>query len=97
MGRRITIIEKQNLYDIALQETGDILAVFDIAAENGLSVTSEMSPGDELIIPEGVDGNREILAYYTMNGIRPATGAIEDAEILEGIDYWYIDIDFIIS
>jgi hypothetical protein len=97
MGRRTTIIESQNLLDIALQETGDITAVFAIAMANGLGVTDTVAPGTELEIPGETDGNRDIYNYYRSNGLRPATGSVETAEILDGIGYWYIELDFISS
>jgi len=97
MGTRIIIIENQNLLDIALQETGDITAVFEIAAANGISVTSTIPPGTELLIPVDGGGNTDIREYYRSNGLRPATGAVETAEILDGIGYWYIELDFVTS
>lgn len=98
MAARTTIIDRQNLFDIALQETGSIDTVFAIAVANGINITDEIPPGTELVIPE-VEGNADVYRYYRANNLRPASGSIQatEIEILEGIDYWYIEMDFIVS
>ncbi len=41
-------LEGQSLLDLALQECGSIEAAFDMAVQNGLSVTSELTSGQLL-------------------------------------------------
>jgi hypothetical protein len=96
MEARTTIIDRQNLLDIALQETGSIEGVFELATANDIAVSDEVSAGTELKVPEG-NINADVLRQYKANNIKPATGNIQDAEILEGIGYWHIEMDFISS
>jgi hypothetical protein len=41
----------QALIDIALQGTGDVTRVIEVAQLNGLSITDDLTAGDELITP----------------------------------------------
>lgn len=63
--------ENQTLFDIAIQACGDVQAAYDIALLNGLNITDDIA-GFDLIIPEVV--NKQIVAYYSKTGIKPATG-----------------------
>lgn len=96
MEAKTTIIDRQNLLDIALQETGSIEGVFELATANNIAVSDEVVAGTELMVPE-VNKNSDVLRQYKSNNIKPATGNIQDAEILDGIGYWYIEMDFISS
>ena len=96
MEAKTTIIDQQNLLDIALQETGSIEGVFELATANDIAVSDEIPAGTELKVPEG-NTNPDVLRQYKANDIKPATGNIKDAEILDGIGYWYIEMDFISS
>lgn len=61
--RTVSVIANQNLADIAVQEFGSIDAVFDIALANDISITSSLSPGTTLLIPE-VSYEVEIAQYF---------------------------------
>lgn len=100
MAGKITIIDKQNLLDIALQASGTIESVFEIALQNNISITDEISPGTTLHIPDNLVKNKDVLNYYTQQSILPATGSNAEnlgVEILEGIDYWAIGDTFRVS
>lgn len=100
MAGKITIIDKQNLLDIALQTSGTIESVFEIALQNQVSITDEVTPGVGLIIPDGLLQNKDVLNYYIQQTILPATGSNNEnlgVEVLEGIDYWAIGDTFIVS
>ncbi|ROI09800.1 hypothetical protein EGI11_03315 [Chryseobacterium sp. H3056] len=95
------VLHNQSLLDIAIQHTGNAQNAFLIAKENSLSVTSYLVPGYQLIIPDGVPFNRDMLGFYTAKNLKPATDhTIEDGadgENLEGIGYWIIDKTFKVS
>lgn len=72
----ITAGNKQSLFDISIQEYGDISAVFDIVAANKniSSVDDNINAGDKIKIDESMIVNKDIVKYYAMNGIKPASG-----------------------
>jgi hypothetical protein len=72
----INVIENQSLLDIAIQEDGCVLAVFDWALNNGLSVTDTLEPGQKIKIPKQetfrydelanhFKGNNTLIATFT--------------------------------
>ncbi|WP_367867903.1 hypothetical protein [Pedobacter sp. WC2423] len=87
----------QSLLDVALQHCGDVSVIFDIAVLNGVSVTEKLKPGTVLILPEVSDAG--MVRYFFQNNFIPATdtGSVKAIELPEGIDYWAIGIDFIVS
>lgn len=96
------VLHNQSLLDIAIQHTGNVLNAFLIAQANGLAVSDELSTGQILIIPETVQKDTDILNYYTSRAIQPATAIttiIDDntEPKLEGIGYWIIGDDNIVS
>jgi len=91
----IVVDQGQSLFDVAVQHCGSTSAVFDIAVLNGLSITDKLLPGTTLLIPAPVDSG--LVQYVLINGFIPATDLTEAGEIPDGIDYWAIGIDFIVS
>lgn len=47
----VIVEDGQCLVDIAIQETGSMETVFDIAVENNIDPTSDLVPGQRLKIP----------------------------------------------
>jgi hypothetical protein len=95
----ITVLHNQSLLDLALQHTGSIESIFELAVINGKSVTDDMTAGASLLV--GATTNKDILAYYTSKNIQPATAFTKaDEQVferLEGISIWAINLDFIVS
>lgn len=92
----IIVLNNQSLFDIALTVSGNIEAAYDIARENNIPLTGELRNG-QLLAYSGVPMNNQIVNYYRNNAINPAT-ALSAEDLLEsGINYWAIEIDFIIS
>lgn len=93
---QVIAIHNQNLLDIAIQEYGDVRAVFDLALVNDISITELLSPGQELLLPESQFVDGDILAYYKANNIKPATASPASvAEIKPtGIGYMIIEKTF---
>lgn len=87
----------QSIFDVALQHCGTIEAAFDIAQQNGLSLTDDLTVGQELITPAVI--NPKVVQYYAANLVQPATGigTEEINEVLgvgEGIGWWRVGVDF---
>lgn len=96
--RGMRVSERQSIYDIAIQLGGDLEAVMELALINGLSITDELSAGQLVQVPEIL--NADTVNYFQLKGIVPETAGIEIDEslpILEGIGYWAIDVDFVVS
>ena len=97
----ITALHNQSLLDLALQHTGTIETVFELAEANSLNITDEVQAGAPLYLGEGLGVRNEILAYYTAKNLQPATAFTkEDEQVferLEGISIWAINLDFIVT
>ena len=96
------VLHNQSLLDVAIQHTGDVSNAFLIAKENSLAVSDYIVAGYELIIPNGVAFNRDILNYYNSKKIKPATditdaGTGDTPEKLGGIGYMEIGRNFKVS
>ena len=100
---QITVLHNQSLLDLALQHTGTIESIFELAVLNEKSITDDMVAGVLLNIPplSGGARNKDILAYYTAKNLQPATAfSKEDEQVferLEGISIWAINLDFVVS
>lgn len=83
---------KQSVFDLALQHTGSVEAAMEIATLNNISVDAELLSGQELNV--GDVRNRMIVKIYKDNNINPSTAL---TQVLEGVDYWIINDDFIVQ
>lgn len=92
---KITVLQDQNIFDVALQTLGDVAGVFTIAELNGLEITERLQPGQTLFIPDKAV-NPRIVQKYAADGVIPAT-EIDRRFIIEGVEIWGIEIDFIVS
>lgn len=90
--RKATVKAGQNLGDIAVQYCGDHQAIFELARLNNLSVTDDVAAGSVLILPDVVE--KRVRRVYVDGNYYPAT---DSENINEGIGYWGIEIDFIVS
>ena len=94
------VLDGQTLLDIAVQYCGSADAAFEIAQLNGLSVTDDLMTGRDLSLP-GIT-NKKIAEYYKNKGLQPATNITMNSEnplpvSLEGIGYWAIETEFMVS
>lgn len=78
---KVTTMPGQSLQDIAVQEYGDLSAVFILARKNGVSPTEDLRGGQELERPD-VTVDREMERYCRTNGVSPATGAQAGGDIV---------------
>lgn len=96
----IYVIERQTLADLAIQIFGNVEFMFDIAELNNLSVSDYLTPGMKLKLPAIISENDNNL-FYKSNRLYPASGWTvteqQEAEVLTGIGYWYVETDFVVS
>lgn len=93
MAASIIVQPGQQLPDIALQHCGALEAMADVALLNSLSLTADLVAGAVLTVPDAMD--KRVVKYLADGGPVPATGEL--VTIGEGIGYWAIEIDFILS
>ena len=97
----ITALHNQSLLDLALQHTGTIESVFELAKDNALNITDDVVAGRTLVLSAETFTNKDILSYYTAKKLQPATAFTkEDEQVferLEGISIWAINLDFVVS
>jgi hypothetical protein len=80
----INVIQSQSLLDIAIQTDGCVLAVFDYAIANGISITDGLDPGRKLKMPISDEFRYNDLANYFKSTNRMiATYQQEPTNILE--------------
>ena len=99
---KVIVLNNQSLIDVAIQHTGTIENAFKIAVANGLSLTDDLEPGEQLIIPEDVEMNSDVVNYFSAKGIQPATGLTENDLLIaqtvqRGIGYMQIGKTFKVS
>lgn len=95
------ILHNQSLLDLAIQHTGAVENAFDLALANNRSITDDLEAGDWLMAnSQELKANKDILSYYTAKKLQPATAISGDYSTdnsLQGIDYWTVKIDFVVS
>ncbi len=92
--RTIEIKKDQSLADIALQEYGDVQGLFMLVDDNAdilNGITDTLHKGDKLQVRNAKINRRmqEHLSEYALATAKGARG--------EGIGYWGVDRDFIIT
>ena len=97
----VTVLHNQSLLDLALQHTGTIESIFEMAGANALNITDDVVAGNTLVLPAEAFTNKDILGYYTAKNIQPATAfSKEDEQVferLDGISIWAINLDFVVT
>lgn len=95
------ILHNQSLLDIAIQHTGTAENAFDLALANNRSITDDLEAGESIgLTAYGIQQNKDILSYYQAKKLQPATAISGDYSTdnsLQGIDYWAIQMDFVVS
>ena len=98
---QVVVLHNQSLLDLALQHTGTIESIFELAMLNNLSITDDVVAGKVLTIPTESFTNNDILTYYIAKKIQTATAFTQEDKIInerqEGISIWAINLDFVVS
>lgn len=85
----------ESLIDIAMRATGIAENAILIATKNDISLTAELKPGMEILIPETAKNRAVMSAIAASNGVASSIG---DSDVTaEGIEAMGIEIDFIVS
>ena len=92
---KLRVLDRQSIFDLAVQALGSVEAAFALALENGLSLTEDLTAGQPVIIAG--EKSKAIADYYTAKQLKPATGITLEEQKQEGIDFWGIEFDFIVS
>jgi hypothetical protein len=79
--QKITVQNRQTIFDIAIQYCGDRETAFQIAEINDISLTEDFPAGLSLSVPEPI--NARVGNHYFVNNIVPAT-AMETTAIGPG-------------
>ncbi|BAV09402.1 hypothetical protein SAMN05421788_101838 [Filimonas lacunae] len=92
---RVEVLAGQTLADLAIQVNGDVARIIDIALLNHLSITDDLQEDQFIEVPDIDSAKASIASVFENKSIRPAS-AIEavQEDILEGISYWTIGLDF---
>lgn len=95
--REIIVISGQTLHDLVIQECGRTEMLFPTAEVNDLSISEPLKPGAAITIPENEEN--AVSQFYATRALKPANGwnETEQDAALEGIGYWVIEADFIVS
>jgi trans-2-enoyl-CoA reductase len=99
MQKEFKVLKGQTLADIAIQETGHLEGIYDLAIRNGISMT-EILRADQVLVVDDSDRNMRLYTRIKSENIKPATEFnmwTEEVPELSGIGYWAIGIDFTIS
>lgn len=95
MALRTAIVKKgQTLQDMAIQYCGRLDALSELAILNNLALTQEIVAGQELILPEISDKRVEVV--FRTGSYFPAAGNNFNQDF-DGIGFWGIEFDFIVS
>lgn len=94
-----TVEVGQSLLDIAVQQSGSLEGLLSIAIQNSISITDAIPAGSSVDVALVV--SKPVADFFRVNGVKPATG-ITDINIAqtisdEGIEFWAIEEDFIVS
>lgn len=86
----------QTLVDIAIQELGDASRAFELAVLNNVNVSDDITPGSLVKVPDVSIDKTSIAKVFNNPALKPASGiAITEEE--EGIEFWTIEDDFVVS
>jgi hypothetical protein len=100
----VIVLDNQDFFDLAVIYCGSADAAYEFALLNEMSVSAELTAGTKLKKPAVV--NTKIQNYYKTKGLQPATGSTisggtggggETPSGEQGIGYWAIEVDFIVS
>lgn len=97
---RITVLNRQSLLDIAIERDGSIERILEIAEANGISVTDDLSSGQEVETGNAAAIKKQVAARLGAYAVKPATAiSLADADLCPygGIGYMGIEYDFIVK
>jgi hypothetical protein len=99
---KVTVSYGQTWLDIAMQELGDIERTIELAQLNGRSITDPLEAGEILIVPDFDSAKKRIVQLLRNKANNPASAhtliAVDpDTGGNEGIEFWAIENEFVVS
>jgi|RhiMetdeSRZDD1v2_1073273.scaffolds.fasta_scaffold04435_26 hypothetical protein len=98
---KVTVSYGQTWLDIAMQELGNVERAIELALMNGRSLTDNLQAGEVLIVPPFEVSKRSMVQLFANTANKPASGetfiAEDSVAIGEGIEFWAIENDFVVS
>lgn len=98
---KVTVSYGQTWLDIALQELGDMERAIELARLNDRAITDDLQAGEELMVPDFDSEKRSIIQLFSNTANRPASGdtfiATDPVSVGEGIEFWALENDFVVS
>jgi hypothetical protein len=98
---KVTVSYGQTWIDIALQELGDVERLVELALVNGRSLTDNLQAGEVLDVPDYDIAKRTLVQLFTNIANKPASGETlitqDTVSLGEGIEFWAIENDFVVS
>lgn len=94
--RNVTVKDYQTLFDIAVQEMGSVDAAFDLARLNDLSISDALVSGQVIVLPDAPT-DEYVMNEFEAKKLFPATADKGEENVLGGIGYMGIGIDFKVS
>lgn len=93
-----TVLHNQNLFDIAIQENGNVQTIFELSLLNGFSITDPISPASKIEVVKSDLIVQEIVDYLDNKELVVATGNTDNLENKPvGIGAMIVGYDFIIG
>ncbi len=77
---KYSTLDRQSIFDIAIQKRGGVEAAFALALENDLSLTEDLTVGQAIRLSSPLStsltrrGERTVADFYTKKQLLPATG-----------------------
>ena len=95
---QLTVLHNQNLFDVSIQENGNVLSVFELALLNGKSITDNIEPADKLEVNNSDLKFIELVNYLAAKEQIVATGSVDTLKLQPtGIGYMIVENNFIIG
>lgn len=95
----IKVSEGQTLLDVAIEHLGDASRWDEIADLNGMGLTDALPIGGVLLVPDAAIEKQGVVDLFKPSYQKPSSAEDQGlAEIFgEGLEYWAIEVDFVIS
>lgn len=93
---KVTVLPGQTWADMAIQQLGDEERLFELVDDNGVGITDDLAPGTSIVSGRPAANKASIVKALALRKPGSLFKGIDDAA-LEGIEYWGIEVDFIVS
>lgn len=94
------VFENQSWLDISNVLYGNPSFAYDLAEANHSTITAEVLAGRMIKYNKNISANKLVLLSLSSNKSIPATAISDDysaENTMQGIDYWAIQMDFVVS